>query len=205
MKKRAFFGLGNPGKEYTLTRHNVGYRCVEALASRLQAPPFVPARYADTTQISWHGIQWYLFRPTTYMNLSGDAVAYWIDKLALEPSDFIVIVDELQLPVGSMRLNPKGTHGGHNGLAHIIQRLGRTDFPRLRIGIGRDFAKGKQVDYVLSSFTPEQEAAFQRLLPKAVECLIQWAIEGIDKAMSTYNRRFSTASPSSSIQSSPPD
>lgn len=194
MKKRAFFGLGNPGSEYALTRHNVGYRIVEALSARLQAQPFSSARYADMTQISWRGIQWYLFRPTTYMNLSGDAVAYWQAKLGLDLSELIVIVDELQLPVGAMRLSPKGSHGGHNGLAHIIEKLRREDFPRLRIGIGRDFPKGRQVEYVLSPFTPEQERTFQQLLPHAVDCLLQWATLGIDRAMTACNRRLSTAS-----------
>lgn len=193
MKKRAFFGLGNPGIQYALTRHNVGFRIVEALAAHLQAPPFSSARYADATQITWRGIQWYLFRPTTYMNLSGDAVAYWQQKLGLSLQELIIITDEIQLPVGTMRLTPKGSHGGHNGLAHVIEKLGSVEFPRLRIGIGRDFPKGKQVEYVLSPFSPEQEAAFQQLLPRAVACLIDWAIAGINHAMNTCNRALSTS------------
>lgn len=202
MKKRAFFGLGNPGTQYALTRHNVGFRVVEALAAHLQASPFSPARYADMTQITWRGIQWYFFRPTTYMNLSGDAVAYWQQKLGLQIDELLIIADEIQLPVGAMRLTPKGSHGGHNGLAHIIEKLGRIDFPRLRIGIGRDFPKGKQVEYVLSAFSPEQEAIFQQLLPRAVECLITWAVAGINHAMNTCNRRLSTSSSVSSLHHS---
>lgn len=188
MKKRAFFGLGNPGAEYALTRHNIGYRVAEALALHLNSPPFASARYAEATHISWKGIQWYIFRPTTYMNLSGDAVAYWKDKLNLDYTELIVITDEIQLPLGRMRLTPRGSHGGHNGLAHIIQRLGRTDFPRLRIGIGKNFPKGKQVEYVLSPFSAAEEAVLKALLPEAVACLILWATEGIDRAMNRCNR-----------------
>ncbi|MCS7152613.1 MAG: aminoacyl-tRNA hydrolase [Bacteroidia bacterium] len=202
MKKRAFFGLGNPGDEYAATRHNVGYRVVQALAEHLKAPPFAPARYALMTQVSWRGIQWYFFLPTTYMNLSGDAVAYWREKLDLALEELIVVLDEIQLPMGAIRFGAKGSHGGHNGLAHIIQRLGREDFPRLRIGIGRDFPKGKQVEYVLSPFTSQQEALFQARLSQIVECLIAWAVEGIDKAMNTCNRRFSPSSSVSTAQQS---
>ncbi|MCS7297225.1 MAG: aminoacyl-tRNA hydrolase [Bacteroidia bacterium] len=198
MKKRAFFGLGNPGREYALTRHNVGYRIVEALALALEAPPFRSHRYVEMTELDFRGIRWYLFRPTTYMNRSGDAVAYWQAKLALDYSELIVILDEIQLPLGRMRLTPQGAAGGHNGLAHVIERLGRIDFPRLRIGIGRHFPRGKQVEYVLSPFSPNEEAVFQSLIPRAIDCLMTWAIHGIDQAMNTCNQRLSTLSPISS-------
>ncbi|MCS6896069.1 MAG: aminoacyl-tRNA hydrolase [Bacteroidia bacterium] len=198
MKKRAFFGLGNPGEKYALTRHNVGYRIVQALAAHLKAPAFSVGRYASVSQHTWRGVQWYFFLPTTYMNLSGDAVAYWREKLSLELSELIVITDEIQLPVGAMRLTPKGSHGGHNGLSHIIHRLGSDNFPRLRIGIGKDFARGGQSEYVLSPFTPEQEAIFQSLIPHALDCLMRWTTEGINLAMNFCNRRrHSTPSPSS--------
>ncbi|MEN3041663.1 MAG: aminoacyl-tRNA hydrolase [Bacteroidia bacterium] len=198
MKKRAFFGLGNPGSEYALTRHNAGYRVVQALAAHLGASSFSVGRYALASQHTWRGVQWYFFLPTTYMNLSGDAVAYWREKLSLELSELIVVADEIQLPVGAMRLTPKGSHGGHNGLAHIIERLGSENFPRLRIGIGKDFPKGRQSEYVLSPFTPEQENAFESLIPHAIECLKRWAIEGIDLAMNFCNRRQPSTSSLSS-------
>lgn len=192
MRKKAFFGLGNPGEAYRLTRHNVGYRAVEALAYRLNAPPFILERYAAYTQATWRGIQWHLFQPTTYMNLSGDAVVYWKQKLDLALDDIIIILDEIQLPLGTLRLSPKGSAGGHNGLAHVIERL-RTDvFPRLRIGIGRNFPRGKQVEYVLSPFSPQEEETFQKLLPPITDCLLTWAVEGTARAASACNRQFSS-------------
>ncbi len=188
MRKRAVFGLGNPGEAYRATRHNVGFWVVEALASALKAPPFASSRYALATHVTHAGIQWHLFLPTTYMNRSGDAVAYWREQLKLELTELLVVVDEIQLSVGAMRLTPKGSSGGHNGLQHIIERLGTTEFARLRIGIGKDFPKGKQVEYVLSPFSSEQEAQVRALLPEAVACVLAWGREGIASAMNRYNR-----------------
>lgn len=192
MRKRAIFGLGNPGKEYQLTRHNVGFWAVEALAEALKAPPFTPGRHALITQATYAGIQWHLFLPTTYMNRSGDAVAYWRQQLKLELSELLVVVDEIQLPVGSFRLTPKGSSGGHNGLQHVIERLGTVEFARLRIGIGKDFPRGKQVEYVLSPFTAEQETQVRAILSQAVACVLAWGREGIEAAMNRYNRQANT-------------
>lgn len=196
MKKRALFGLGNPGEAYRLTRHNAGARVVEALAAHLSAPPFAPQRYALYTQVQWAGIHWHLLLPTTYMNLSGDAVAFWKAKLDLSLEEILIAVDELQLPLGTLRLSPKGSAGGHNGLAHIIEKLGTEHFPRLRIGIGKNFPKGKQVEYVLSPFSPEEERIFRHILPKAVECLLCWGRQGLPAAMNACNKRSPIPSPS---------
>jgi len=182
VKKRAVFGLGNPGPEYENTRHNIGFRVVQALAHLLNAPPFQPDRYALHTEVSKYGIQWHLFLPTTYMNRSGDAVAYWQKALKLELSELIVILDEIQLPLGRMRLQPKGSSGGHNGLAHVIERLGSTEFPRLRIGIDKNFPRGAQVAYVLSPFTEQEEAVLRAVIPAAAEALLRWGREGIESA-----------------------
>ncbi|MCS6789771.1 MAG: aminoacyl-tRNA hydrolase [Bacteroidia bacterium] len=192
MKKRALFGLGNPGIEYRLTRHNIGYRVVEALAATLHAPPFQTGRYALHSQITWRGIQWNLFLPTTYMNRSGDAVAYWKKQIDVELSEIIVILDEIQLPFGTLRLTPKGGAGGHNGLQHIIETLKSTAFPRLRVGIDKNFPMGKQVEYVLSPFTAQEEKHLEQVLSQAAQALITWGIEGIDRAASLFNRSFST-------------
>ncbi|MCS7163230.1 MAG: aminoacyl-tRNA hydrolase [Bacteroidia bacterium] len=192
MKRRAVFGLGNPGPTYAKTRHNIGFRVVEALAQQIGAPPFTPQRYAEATHCTYRSIQWYLFRPTTYMNLSGTAVAYWKNALQLSLEELVVVLDELQLPLGALRLSPRGSAGGHKGLEHIIERLGTTEFPRLRLGIGKNFPKGQQVAYVLSPFTPEEEKILEEVIPRAVECLLAWALAGIDRAMSQHNRSLST-------------
>lgn len=193
MRKRAIFGLGNPGAEYRFTRHNIGYRAVETLAAKLQAPPFQAARYALHSQLAWHGVQWHLLLPTTYMNRSGDAVAYWKNQLGLELSEIIIVVDEIQLPFGTLRLTPKGGAGGHNGLQHIIETVKSTAFPRLRIGIDKNFPPGRQVEYVLSPFTPQEEKLLEQILPRAAQALITWGLEGIDRAASLFNRSFSTS------------
>lgn len=184
MKKRAVFGLGNPGPEYELTRHNIGFRAVRHLSRLLGAPSFQSDRYALHTEVYKYGIQWHLFLPTTYMNRSGDAVAYWQKALKLDPSELIVVLDEIQLPLGRMRLQPKGSSGGHNGLSHVIERLGSTEFPRLRIGIDKNFPRGAQVEYVLSPFTEGEETTLREMIPAAAEALLRWGREGIASAAS---------------------
>lgn len=182
MKKRAVFGLGNPGPQYENTRHNIGFRVVQHLAHLLGAPSFRPDRYALHTEISKYGIQWHLFLPTTYMNRSGDAVAYWLKALDLAPSELIVVLDEIQLPLGRLRLQPKGSSGGHNGLAHVIERLQSHEFARLRIGIDKNFPKGAQVSYVLSPFTEREENILKEVIPVAAEALLCWGREGVAAA-----------------------
>ncbi len=184
MKKRAVFGLGNPGPQYELTRHNIGFRAAQHLAQLLGAPLFWTDRYALHTEVSRYGIQWHLFLPATYMNRSGDAVAYWQKALKLDLSELIVVLDELQLPLGRMRLQPKGSSGGHNGLSHVIERLGSTEFPRLRIGIDKNFPRGAQVEYVLSPFTEGEETILREVIPAAAEALLRWGREGIASAAS---------------------
>ncbi len=182
MKKRAVFGLGNPGPEYENTRHNIGFRAVRKLAQLLGADLFSSDRYALHSEVWKYGIHWHLFLPTTYMNRSGDAVAYWRKALDIDRSELVVVLDEIQLPLGRMRLQPKGSSGGHNGLAHVIAQLGSSEFPRLRIGIDKNFPRGAQVKYVLDPFTEQEERVLGEVILVAAETLLKWGREGISSA-----------------------
>lgn len=179
-------GLGNPGPDYADTRHNVGFRVVDALADRLR----VSFERAYDALLGWgqyKNRQIGLAKPLTFMNRSGDAVGPLCEQNELSPSNLIVVVDDLHLPVGTIRLRPDGSSGGHNGLQHVAQRLGTTTFPRLRIGIGNDFASGEQVDYVLSPFTSEQESEIQDAVDDAVEAVLTTVREDLDTAMNRFN------------------
>ncbi|MFH1160907.1 MAG: aminoacyl-tRNA hydrolase [bacterium] len=179
-------GLGNVGDEYTNTRHNIGFIVADAVALSLNTS-FVSGRYASVAKGSLKGRSLTLIKPTTYMNLSGKAVRYWMKKDEILPDSILAIVDDLSLPLGTCRLRKKGSDGGHNGLISLIEYLGTTDFPRLRIGIGNDFAKGYQVDYVLSRWTSEEEKILIPRIETAVELIKNFVLQGIDKTMTTYN------------------
>ena len=149
-------GLGNIGAEYASTRHNVGFMVLDAWAQASNAS-FSTQRYGDVAEISFKGRKFYLLKPSTYMNLSGNAVRYWMDKLKLPIGNLIVVCDDINLPFGTIRMRKNGSDGGHNGLRDIQFRLERTDWTRIRIGVGNDFNPGSQVDYVLGAFTQEQK------------------------------------------------
>lgn len=184
MRKRAVFGLGNPGPEYANTRHNIGYRITEALAQKLGELSFRAERYALHATTQKAGIEWHLFLPTTYMNRSGDAVFYWQKALDLSLEELVVVLDELQLPLGHLRLTPKGSSGGHNGLAHVIERLGTSLFPRLRFGIDKRYPRGGQVAYVLAPFSLHEEGVVRQSVQVAADVLLVWAKEGLARASS---------------------
>lgn len=186
MRKVAFFGLGNPGPAYERTRHNIGFCVVDFLRQKFDLY-WESARYARVCQTTFKGIRLYLFQPTTYMNLSGKAIAYYTKELHLDIGQWVVVTDEIQLPFGVLRLNLRGSSGGHNGLRNIIETLSRMDFPRLRIGIGKNFPVGKQVEYVLSPFSEEEERELPKILTAAAECLLTGAQEGWEKAMNRFN------------------
>lgn len=183
---RLVVGLGNPGPEYEHTRHNVGFRTADALAGRLNVS-------TERAQHALLGIGHYknravgVAKPLTYMNRSGDAIVTLCEEYDLSLADLIVIVDDIHLPVGTIRLRPKGSSGGHNGLEHIAERLGTTAFPRLRIGVGSDFADGEQVDYVLSPFTPEQKLDVETAIDDAVEAILTTVREDFETAMNRFN------------------
>lgn len=184
---RLVVGLGNPGPKYADTRHNVGYRVIEALADRLRVSSFSREHDAQVAWTQYKNQKIGLARPLTFMNRSGEAVAPLCEYNNLSPSALLVVVDDLDLPVGTIRLRPKGSSGGHNGLENVAQHLGTTQFPRLRIGIGSDFDAGEQVDYVLAPFTPEQEPHIQEAVEDAVEATLTTVREDLDTAMNRFN------------------
>jgi len=179
-------GLGNPGSEYANTRHNVGFRVADALADRLRIS-FEHRHDALVGTGSHKNRSVAVAKPLTYMNRSGTAVATLCEHHDLAPDALLVVVDDLDLPVGTIRLRPKGSSGGHNGLQHIAERLDTTTFPRLRVGIGNDFRDGNQVDYVLSPFTEAQLAPVQDAIADAVEAVLTTVREDLDAAMNQFN------------------
>lgn len=180
-------GLGNPGPKYENTRHNVGFRVVDMLADRLRVSSFTREHDAMVGWGQYKNQKVGLAKPLTLMNRSGESVAPLCDYNNLSPSDLIVVVDDLNLPVGTIRLRPSGSSGGHNGLENIANHLGTTDFPRLRIGIGSDFGPGEQSDYVLSPFTPDQQAPIQEAIDDAGEAILTTVREDLDTAMTRFN------------------
>ena len=179
-------GLGNPGAEYEDTRHNVGHQVLEALADQLD----VSFEHETNALVGWgrdDGTKVGLAVPLSYMNRSGGPVASLQEQYDLALDDLLIVVDDLHLPVGTIRLRPSGSSGGHNGLAHVAQRLGTTEFPRLRVGIGDDFPEGGQSDYVLSPFTDEQRPAAQSALEDAQDAILTAAHEDLDTAMNRFN------------------
>jgi len=183
---RLIVGLGNPGPEYDRTRHNVGFRVADALAERLD----VSFNHQHDAFVAWgvHANQEIgIAKPLTYMNRSGNAVKALCRRHDLSPSDLLVVVDDLALPVGTIRLRPDGSSGGHNGLEHVAQRLGTTAFPRLRIGIGDDFPDGAQVEYVLSPFSPHQQSDIENAIGDAVDALLTAVESDLPTAMNQFN------------------
>ncbi|MFP4229150.1 MAG: aminoacyl-tRNA hydrolase [Salinivenus sp.] len=183
---RLVVGLGNPGSEYANTRHNVGFRVADALAERLDAS-FRHVKSVMLARGEYKNRELTIAKPLTYMNRSGNAVAGLCREHDVSPAEMVVVVDDLHLPVGTIRLRPNGSSGGHNGLAHVAERLGTPDFPRLRVGIGSDFADGEQVDYVLSPFTRQQEPDVEAAVADAVAAILTAVRNDLDAAMNQYN------------------
>ncbi|MDR0762912.1 MAG: aminoacyl-tRNA hydrolase [Bacteroidales bacterium] len=179
-------GLGNIGREYEGTRHNAGFTVLDAFA-RATDSPFVTERYAARTTTKVKGQTLILIKPTTYMNLSGNAVSYWmmIERIPIE--NILIIVDDIALDLGVLRLRPAGSAGGHNGLSHISKVLGTNSYARLRVGVGGNFSKGHQVDYVLGKFKPDELQILEPKLDTACEIIKSFALTGIEKTMNFYN------------------
>ena len=186
MKKFLIIGLGNVGDSYRNTRHNIGFKILDALASASNIS-FEPNRYADTSKLKIKGRTLVLVKPTTFMNLSGKAVNYYLQSEKIEPKNLLIITDDLALPFGTFRLRTKGSDGGHNGLKHIIQTLNSTTFSRIRFGIGNQFSKGKQVDFVLGKWSDEEESALRERVDNAIEMVKSFVMVGADQTMSLFN------------------
>lgn len=179
-------GLGNIGHEYADTRHNMGFKVVDKLAADAGAE-WQDKRYGFVTTIRVKNQQLLLLKPSTYMNLSGNAVRYWMNEKKIPVENLLVVSDDLALPFGTLRMKPSGSEGGHNGLRHITQILGTQKYARLRVGIGNDFARGGQVDFVLGGFTSEENAIMDERLTMAANFVRSFALEGIQRAMNQFN------------------
>lgn len=188
MEKFLIVGLGNIGPEYKNTRHNIGFMVVETLA-RLQNVPFVSGRYGSTATFSLKGRQIILLKPSTFMNLSGLAVRYWMQEEKISLDHVLIVVDDLALPFGTLRLKGKGSDAGHNGLKHIAATLNTQEYARLRFGIGSDFAKGRQVDYVLGQFSDEDYRTMDERLDAACDIAKSFCLAGISITMNQYNKK----------------
>lgn len=184
--KYLIVGLGNIGDEYAMTRHNIGFRTLDAFAEASNVV-FSTERYGDVAHVRVKNKLLTLLKPSTYMNLSGNAVRYWREKEGIEIDHILVIVDDIALPFGTIRIKPSGSDAGHNGLKNIAQMLGTQAYPRLRFGLGNDFPRGTQIDYVLGRFTPEQEKELPERLAVACEAIRSFVLEGIGRAMNKYN------------------
>ncbi len=181
-------GLGNIGPEYHETRHNIGFMVVDALA-KSAGISFSDGRYGFTATLPVKGRQLLLLKPSTYMNLSGNAVRYWLQKENIPLENLLVVVDDLALPFGTLRLKGKGSDAGHNGLKHIAATLGTQAYARLRFGIGNDFPRGGQIDYVLGHFTEDERSLLPQRLETAGEIVKSFCLAGIDITMNQFNKK----------------
>lgn len=186
--KYLIVGLGNIGAEYANTRHNIGFRILDALAESAKIE-FKEARYGAIGEYKFKGRTFVLVKPNTYMNLSGKSVNYWLQKEKIPVENMMVLVDDLALPFGTLRLRPKGSDAGHNGLKHINEILGHQNYNRLRFGIGADFSKGKQIDYVLGEWSPEEKEKLPELYKICINMIKGMSTIGIQRTMTAYNTK----------------
>ncbi|HEX3023869.1 MAG TPA: aminoacyl-tRNA hydrolase [Chitinophagaceae bacterium] len=186
MNKFLIVGLGNVGTEYHRTRHNIGFDVVDAFVLK-HGGMFQLGRLAYVSEIKWKGKIFICIKPTTYMNLSGKAFKYWMDKEKIALENTLTIVDDVALPLSKLRLRPSGSDGGHNGLRDIQLTIGTGQYPKLRFGTGNNYPKGMQVEFVLGRWWPEEQAIVRQKTEKCIEVIESFATTGIEKAMSTVN------------------
>lgn len=180
-------GLGNIGEEYHFTRHNVGFEIIDALAQK-QSAKFSQDRFAFMTDFKFKGKFFCLIKPTTYMNLSGKAIKYWLSQLKIPTANLLVVIDDIALPFGSIRIKAQGNNGGHNGLKNIDELLSTNVYPRLRFGIGNDFPKGRQVEYVLGKWTENEQKELPSYINTAVEAILSFGTIGLERTMNQFNK-----------------
>ena len=186
VNKYLIAGLGNPGAEYENTRHNIGFKVLDALAGASNIS-FSAERYAAKAALKVKGRTLTLIKPTTYMNLSGKAIRYWLDAEKIPQENLLVVTDDLALPFGTLRMRTKGSDGGHNGLKDIIATLNTQHFARIRFGIGSDFSKGQQIDYVLGTWSAAENEGLNELTQRCTEMITSFALAGAARTMNMYN------------------
>jgi len=186
--KYLIVGLGNIGTEYQNSRHNIGFTILDAFAKASNIF-FTENRYGSTCEIKLKGRTIILLKPSTFMNLSGNAVRYWMNKENIDIENLLIVVDDLALPFGTLRLKPKGSDAGHNGLKNIQEILGHNNYSRLRFGIGSDYTRGKQIDYVLGKWAPEQSAAIPERAELAAEIIKSFCLAGMQTTMNEFNNK----------------
>lgn len=187
MQRFLIVGLGNPGSDYSHTRHNIGFDVVDAFVSA-HGGSFSSARYAEVASVKIKGREFFCIKPTTYMNLSGQAFRYWMEKENIPVEQTLTIVDDLALPLSKIRLRGSGSDAGHNGLKDIQQILGTDKYPKLRFGIGNQFPKGMQVEFVLGRWLPEEEPVIQKKIKSCCSIIESFALAGIAYTMNMANR-----------------
>ena len=188
MKKYLIACLGYIGSEYANTRHNIGFMVADTLAQAHNAP-FSTQKLGDLAEIKVKGRTFLLLKPSTYMNLSGKAVRYWLEKENIPLENLLVITDDLNLPFGTLRLKGKGSDGGHNGLTDIQAQLNSQQYARLRFGISSNFESGRQIDYVLGQWTPEEQKLLPERLQKCAEAVLSFGLAGLNITMNTFNNK----------------
>ena len=181
-------GLGNIGAEYANTRHNIGFMVLDAWAQASNIL-FESGRYGSMATVSFKGRKFYLLKPSTYMNLSGKAVRYWMNELKIQPEGLLVISDDLNLPFGTIRLRKNGSAGGHNGLTNINELIGTQEYARIRVGIGNEFGRGQQVNYVLGEFAEDEKPEIEEICKRVINGVKSWATIGPDRAMNIVNTK----------------
>ena len=186
--KYLIVGLGNIGTQYQNTRHNIGFKILDTLAE-VSNIFFEDSRYGATARLRVKNCELTLLKPSTFMNLSGMAVRYWLAKEKIELANLLVIVDDLALPFGTLRLKSSGSDAGHNGLKSIQENLGTNAYSRLRFGLGNDFPKGSQVNFVLSEWTDDEETALPQRMERAVEIIKSFCLQGVELTMTQYNKK----------------
>jgi PTH1 family peptidyl-tRNA hydrolase len=197
--KHLIVGLGNIGSEYENTRHNIGFMILDALAKASNVVFDINKRYGAIAEMKLKNKQLILLKPSTYMNLSGNAVRYWIQKEKIEPENLLIVVDDLALPFGTLRLKPKGSDAGHNGLKHIQETLGTTWYCRLRFGIGNNFPIGAQINYVLNPFSSDEQEQLPEKIKISVEIIKSFCLAGINITMNQFNGNTTPKSPKGNL------